>query len=163
MGDASDLKSEARKGVPVQVRPWALSALPPKSVYCCHATTGSIGAEPRLPPAAFAAFASTAAIAAIPKPEIYAALLAGLDCWDLWQVAGSSNPLKSNFAAPAQTPLRRGFSRNIERTIRASSFWSGHNTSITPCPPPPSASQNCETAKAATELVVFLHPMLGSR
>src|SRR6186997_931753 len=86
-----------------------------------------------------------------------------LDCWDLWQVAGSSNPLKSNFAAPAQTPLRRGFSRNIERTIRASSFWSGHNTSITPCPPPPSASQNCETAKAATELVVFLHPMLGSR
>jgi len=41
-------------------------------------TGGSIGAEPRLPPAAFAAFASTAAIAAIPKPEIYAALLAGL-------------------------------------------------------------------------------------
>jgi len=41
-------------------------------------TGGSIGAEPRLPPAIFAAFAVTAAIAAIPEPEIYAAMLAGL-------------------------------------------------------------------------------------
>jgi len=41
-------------------------------------TGGSIGAEPRLPPAIFAAFAATAAIAAIPEPEIYAAMLAGL-------------------------------------------------------------------------------------
>ena len=41
-------------------------------------TGGSIGAEPRLPPASFAAFAATADIAAIPEPEIYAAMLAGL-------------------------------------------------------------------------------------
>ena len=38
-------------------------------------TGGSIGAEPRLPPAAIAA---TAAIASIPEPEIYAVMLAGL-------------------------------------------------------------------------------------
>jgi len=38
-------------------------------------TGGSIGAEPRLPPAILAAFAATAAI---PEPEIYAAMLAGL-------------------------------------------------------------------------------------